>query len=51
MAITKTFSISLENNASMMPIYGGQYKEVFINLDLPTLFERVKKATLYLWLL
>jgi len=48
MAITKTFSISLENNASMMPINGGQYKEVFINFDLPTLFERVKKATLYL---
>ena len=48
MAITKTFSISLENNASMMPICGGQYKEVFINFDLPTLFERVDKATLYL---
>ena len=48
MAITKTFTIGLENNASMMPIYGGQYKEVLINSDLITLFERVNKARFYL---
>jgi hypothetical protein len=43
MPIKKTFSITLQNNASMMPIYGGEYEEATINYDPSTLIGKITK--------
>ena len=51
MAILKSFSISLAGNQSMFPLYRNDYAEFNTTFDLTTLFQRIKKATVYICVL